>query len=183
MSVVSDEKAASEREQVFEAVRRQYGFVPNVIREIAVSPPAARVYVEGQRIMAGAALSACEQQAVSLAVSRHNGCAYCRAAHRAGGRHAGLSEPDVAAIDSGGTPVDASLAAIVSATRRVLSARGWLAAEDLARFEALGVDRVRLYEIVALIGLKTITNYVNHIAHTEIDVPLRDTTVEDEAGR
>jgi hypothetical protein len=85
MNVVGDEKGQSEREQVFEAVRRQYGFVPNVIREIAVSPAAARVYVEGQRIMGGAALSAREQQAVSLAVSRHNG--RCPAArHDRGGR-------------------------------------------------------------------------------------------------
>src|SRR6266545_8407796 len=180
MSVVSDEKKQAEREQVFVAVKMQYGFVPNVIRELAVSPAAARVYIEGQRIMAGAALTAREQQAVSLAVSRHNGCAYCRAAHRAGGRHAGLSEADIAAIDSGGIPGAASIAGVVAAARRVLSARGWLAAADLSRFEALGMDRARLYEIVALIGLKTITNYVNHIAHTEIDAPLRDAAAEAE---
>jgi len=32
-----------------------------------------------------------------------------------------------------------------------------------------GVSRFQLYEVVALVGLKTISNYINHIAHTTID--------------
>jgi len=32
-----------------------------------------------------------------------------------------------------------------------------------------GVSRFQLYEVVAFVGLKTISNYINHIAHTTID--------------
>ncbi|PEN14408.1 hypothetical protein CRI94_05095 [Longibacter salinarum] len=40
-------------------------------------------------------------------------------------------------------------------------------------FSELGIDRDVLYEIVGLIGLKTISNYINHIAGTEIDEAFR----------
>lgn len=47
--------------------------------------------------------------------------------------------------------------------------RGWLTPEELRQAEAKGISRNRLYEIIAYIGLKTMTNYINHIAHTPID--------------
>jgi hypothetical protein len=51
--------------------------------------------------------------------------------------------------------------------------RGWLGRPDLERLAAEGIGLPQLYEIVALVGLKTISNYVNHIAHTEIDEAFR----------
>jgi len=47
--------------------------------------------------------------------------------------------------------------------------RGWLSDDDLAEFEDVGFGRDVLYEIVGIVGIKTISNYVNHIAHTEVD--------------
>ena len=52
--------------------------------------------------------------------------------------------------------------------------RGLLAPGDLTSLEAEGVDRSQLYEVVALIALKTLSNYVNHIAHTPVDEAFRD---------
>jgi alkylhydroperoxidase family enzyme len=61
----------------------------------------------------------------------------------------------------------------VSATHLLLEKRGWLGEGDLKALEAAAIGRVQVYEIVAFIGLKTISNYVNHIAHTEIDEAFR----------
>jgi alkylhydroperoxidase family enzyme len=61
----------------------------------------------------------------------------------------------------------------VAATWEILDVRGWLKAPDVERLRSEGIDRAQVYEIVALIGLKTISNWVNHIAHTEIDEPFR----------
>ncbi len=156
-------------DQLLDAVKAKYGFVPNVIREMSQSPAVARVYFEGQDIMRGASLSQREQQAVQLTISRFNDCAYCLAAHRTVGRMAGISDGDLQAIQEARSPADARLAALVETTRRVLESRGHLAPEVFSNLDARGIDRRALYEIIALIGLKTISNYVNHVAHTEID--------------
>ncbi len=158
---------------VLEAVRRKYGFVPNLIREMSVSPATAQVYLGGQQAMAGAALSGRDQQVVQLAVSVYNECGYCRAAHGKAARASGVARADIAAVERGDRPDDPRVGALVAATWEILDVRGWLKAEDLSRFQALGIDRPQVYEIVALIGLKTISNWINHIAHTEVDEAFR----------
>lgn len=154
---------------VFEAVTAKFGFVPNLIREMARSPAVARVYLGGQESMAGASLSAAEQQIVQLAVAVYNECPYCRAAHRGGCLRAGVDQADIELVEKGSLPEDRRLRSLVSATWQVLDTRGWLGSSDLASLEAEGMDRAQLYEVVALVGLKTISNFVNHIAHTPID--------------
>jgi len=72
-------------------------------------------------------------------------------------------------VEKGSLPEDRRLRSVVSATWQVLDTRGWLGPSDLGNLEAEGIDRAQLYEIVALVGLKTISNYVNHIAHTPVD--------------
>jgi AhpD family alkylhydroperoxidase len=158
----------------FAAVRAKFGFVPNLIREMARSPAAAQVYLRGQDAMAGASLSRPEQQLVQLAVAVYNECPYCRAAHRAGCRGAGVAPAEIDLVEKGALPEDRRFRNLVSATWQVLDTRGWLGASDLANLEAEGVGRAQLYEVVALVGLKTISNYVNHIAHTAIDAEFRE---------
>jgi len=164
-TTATDERA----EQILSQVEEAYGFRPNLIEELVTSPAAAQVYLGGQESMQGASLDEAEQNAVMLAVSTRNECHYCTAAHAGIGRQVGLSERQVEAILEQEGPEDERLAALVDATDRILGKEGWLEEDDLDEFERRGVDRAQIYEIVALIGLKTVSNYVNHIAGTEID--------------
>ncbi len=154
-------------------VQKMWGFVPNLIEEMVTAPAVAKVYLDGQETMAGASLDNRDEQAVQLAVAVFNDCHYCQAAHSAIAKGAGISVEDIEAITSGKLPSAQRLANVVKATRLVLAKKGWLSAEDLEALEADGIDRRQLYEIIALIGLKTISNYINHIAHTEIDPQFR----------
>lgn len=160
-------------EEIFAAIEKKYGFVPNLIREMAKSPAVARVYLGGQDAMTAASLPARDQQVVQLAVSVYNECEYCRAAHRVGAKMAGIAPADIGAIENGDLAQEPRVRALAAAAWLVLDMRGWLTAADLASLESGGIDRAQLYEIVALVGLKTISNYVNHIAHTAIDGPFR----------
>lgn len=147
----------------------KFGFVPNAIREMSRSPSAAWAYLRGQEAMEAGVLSVGERQAVQLAASVFNECRYCGAVHLAAARHAGLPLEVAAPIARGDLPLDHRVRSLVSATWLVLDRRGHLSADDLTGLESEGVSREQLYEIVALVGLKTMMNYVNHIAHTEID--------------
>lgn len=161
-------------ETILDAVREKFGFVPNVLREMAASPAALRVYLASQEAMAAhGVLSPGEQQVVQLAISAANGCHYCTAAHTALGKAAGVEATDLAAIRAGRAPADSRAAALAETVRLLLERQGWLEGPDLARLEGLGVDRRTLYDVVAFVGLKTISNWVNHIAATPVDPELR----------
>jgi uncharacterized peroxidase-related enzyme len=162
-------------EQVHEKAKQALGFVPNLITEMTDENPAvADAYLTSQGLLEeGGVLSPAEQQAVILAVSSYNDCHYCTKAHAVAGQQAGLDADTVDAINAGGLPTDERLRALVRATRRILGKRGWLSDGDEAEFEDLGLGRPELYEIVTLAGIKTISNYVNHIADTEVDEPFR----------
>jgi AhpD family alkylhydroperoxidase len=159
----------AQREQILNTVKAKFGFVPNLIRELAENPLVANTYVTAGGILADGDLSAREQQAVQLAVATHNQCHYCTAAHGTIGLGAGLSHDDISAIFAGERLQDDRLATVVDATRLVLDRRGWLEPTDLQDLEGRGLTRAELYEIIAFIGVKTISNYINHIAQTAID--------------
>ncbi len=156
-------------EKALGQVERALGFVPNLFKEMSASPATLKVYLGGQEALRGGTLSASEQQAVQLAVSSANDCHYCQAAHGWLGRKVGLSPEEVTAIRKGGLPAAVELAPVVRATRLLLEKKGWLTAGDLVALEQEGITKAKVYEIVAFIGLKSISNYINHIAHTPID--------------
>jgi AhpD family alkylhydroperoxidase len=150
--------------------KQAFGFVPNLITEMTDHNPAVgATYLAANGAIEDGVLTPAEQQAVILAISSYNDCHYCTKAHAAAGQQAGLDAATIETINAGGLPEDDRLRSLVQATRKVLGKRGWLSENDLADLEVQGVDRGALYEIVTLIGIKTISNYVNHIAGTEID--------------
>lgn len=156
-------------QEIRETVREKWGFVPNLVDQLVTSPETARLYLDGSEIIAGGVLSEEEQNAVKLTVSTANGCDYCRSAHRAIGKQVGTPSEELQRIDRGELPTDERLANLVDATRLVMTERGWLDGKQLEMLEGRGVDRRQLYEIISIVALKTISNYVNHIAHTEVD--------------
>lgn len=162
-------------EQVHEKAEQALGFVPNLITEMTTENPAVGdAYLTSQGILEeGGVLSPAEQQAVILAVSSYNDCHYCTKAHAVAGQQAGLDTETVDTINEGGLPSNQRLRSLVRATRRILGKRGWLSDADETEFDDLGLGRPELYEIVSLVGIKTMSNYVNHIAGTEIDEPFQ----------
>ena len=164
----------SKTQKVLAKVKQTYGFVPNLYTEFAThSPTVADIYLTATKLLGDASLTPKEQQAVILAVSAYNDCTYCIAAHSTVGSIVGLPREEIQAITAGDLPGDPRQRLLITAARRILGKRGWLNADDLAEFEDQGIDRGQIYELVALIGIKTISNYVNHIAHTEIDPQFR----------
>lgn len=161
-------------QDVEKTAKEAYGFVPNLVKEISDhNPAAARLYLATMTLLEEGTLTDPEREIVLFTVSRHNDCHYCTSAHGKLAVAAGLSPDTVRAVNSGDLPSDDRLRVLVQATRLMLDKRGWLDAEDLESLERKGVDRAELYEINALIGIKTFSNYVNHVAQTDVDAQLQ----------
>jgi alkylhydroperoxidase family enzyme len=79
------------------------------------------------------------------------------------------SPDDLAAIRQGELPGGERMANLVSTARLLMDKKGFLNAQDLENVSDKGISRAELYDIIAIIAQKTISNYVNHIANTRVD--------------
>jgi AhpD family alkylhydroperoxidase len=105
-----------------------------------------------------------------LAVSEVNDCQYCLAAHSAIGRSVGLSEEALGDSRRGESP-DPKEATVLAFTRNVVTNRGRVSDEEVAKLRKAGFSEGDIVELIANISLTLFTNYFNHIAATEIDFP------------
>jgi alkylhydroperoxidase family enzyme len=163
-------------EQVRRDAKKTYGVVPNFFRAMDAHTGApGAVYMAADKYLMEGVLTAREQQAVLLALAHHHSSRYDAVVHARMALDAGLSPVAVDRLLDGETPEDERLAALVEATRESVEKRGWLAPKTLRAWEQRGVSRGDLYEIFALIGMKTFTSFTHHIADTDIDEALQDT--------
>jgi alkylhydroperoxidase family enzyme len=70
-----------------------------------------------------------------------------------------------------GEAADLRAAAAIDFAIEVSIQRGHVSDEDFARVRAAGFTDAQILEIVGTVLLITFTNYVNHIANTQIDFP------------
>lgn len=157
------------QEETLAEIKKDFGFVPNLLQEMSKSPAASLVYTKTEGIMHNAYLTAKEQQVVQLTVSLFNGCHYCSSMHSKFSEINGVSHEDVLAIRNGETPKDKHVENLVWVTNTILEKRGHLSDKELEIVEGMGIDRARLYEILAHIGRKMIANYAVHIIKPELD--------------
>ena len=156
--------------EVFDAIAKKFGFVPNILRELGETAPAVlNVYLGGQEALVKSSLNTRELNVVMLAISSANDCDYCKAAHSTLLKGTGLGQQDIDAIAEGKSLSDKRLDSLARAARLIADMNGFLTSEDLAGLKKQGLGKTQIYEIIAVIGLKTISNYVNHINHTPID--------------
>lgn len=156
---------------VLTQVKAAFGFVPNLMAGIAEQNPAvASAYLAASGALDGGVLSGVEKQVVMLAVSAFNDCHYCTAAHRTAAKGMGVAQAELEAIDDKQLPRDKRFRELVETTWALMTERGWLGDEKLA---SLGVTKPEAFELIAIIALKTISNYVNHMQRTEVDGPFK----------
>ncbi len=155
--------------EALQRAKRAFGFTPNLIGVMAEAPALAHAYLDIGKSFAETSLTPKEQQVVLVAVSRENRCDYCVAAHSTVGASVGLSERDLSAIREGRPLPDAKLEALREFATTIIEKRGWVDDESLSAFLSAGFERRQVLEVILGVGMKTLSNYTNHIAHTPLD--------------
>jgi uncharacterized peroxidase-related enzyme len=167
------ETAPAASRETLAAVQMKFGFVPNLMGELAEIPSALKAYVTLGELLTQTSLTPIEQQIVLAAASIANGCEYCVAAHSAGLTAAGLSKDQLDALRDGGTLTDPKLQALREFTAAVVEHPGWIKQHQMQRFLDAGYRREQVMEILVGVAMKTLSNYVNHIAGTPLDRELQ----------
>lgn len=154
----------------FDAIEKQLGVVPNMMRTMAVSPVVLDGYLTLSAALRRGAVPGALQEQVALAIAEANACDYCLSAHTALGRRAGVSAGELD-VNRSARSADPKVAAALQFATSVLRDRGAVSDDALAGIKAAGFSDGEIAEIVAHVALNVFTNYFNRLAETEVDFP------------
>ena len=150
-------------------VKQKFGRVPNFFAVTAESPAAINAYVSLSNIFRTTGLTPAEQQIVILTVSVENKCGYCVAAHSRGAKMAGVPEDVISAIKAGVPLPDERTEALRRLVSQIVDKRGWLSDADVQAFLGQGYSRSQLLDVMVGVSMKTLSNYINHLADPPIE--------------
>ena len=169
LEVLNKDNAPQDARGLLEKAEQNYGFIPNILGVMANSPALLEAYMSLSQIFEKTSFSAAEKQTVLLAVSTENDCGYCKSAHTAIAKMQNVDDAVLKAIARGDKLPDDKLDALFNFTRTMVEKRGHPSNDDLQKFFDAGFSEAQVQDVIAGIGMKTLSNYNNHIAETPVD--------------
>lgn len=147
------------------------GMVPNMYAAMANLPALLESYNHTYRkFRSEAGFTPVEQEVVFLAISRSNGCHYCMAAHSFVGDMMTKVPTEVTDAIRDGRPIaDAKLEALRAFAHVMTESRGNPTPAQAQAFLDAGYTETHILGIILALSAKVISNYSNHIFHTELD--------------
>ena len=170
IETLNPETTTGEAKELFNAVQGKLGFIPNLIKVFGNSPATLKSYLSLGELTASGNFSNKFREQLALAIAEENECNYCLSAHTAIGKMNGLTEAETEQNRQGASN-DAKIQAGLEFAKLVTKNRGNVTSEQLSTVKAAGYNDGDVLEIVLNVVSNTLTNYVNHIAETEIDFP------------
>lgn len=155
---------------IYDNLTKAIGFVPNLYAAFAHSENALSIFLTAQNTKSS--LTAKEKEAISLVVSEVNECRYCLSSHSAVAHKYGFTDEQIIEIRSGSVSFDTKLASMVNLSKSIVENKGHADPNAVDQFIEAGYTKANLIDVIMLIGLRSITNYVYAITNVEIDWPL-----------
>lgn len=157
---------------ILRTLQQRFGTVLNIHGEMAHAPAVLGTYTAMQAALAAhGSFDAHTREAIALVVGAVDNCAYCQSAHTIAAHRAGWSLEDTVALRDGTPIAEKELYSLLAVARQIAGAVGevddstWQAALDA------GWTVEDLSELFAHVMANLFTNYFNHYAETELDIP------------
>lgn len=157
---------------------QKIGFLPNLFGVMAEAPTVPEAYLAVNDIFEKASLSAEEREVLFLAATYANACTYCIPAHTVIASRVGLPNDVVNAIRDGRSITNPRLEALRVYTESVTETRGRPDGEKTKRFFEVGYTKAQALEVMLGVSIKTLSNYVNHLADIPLDEEFKAATWE-----
>ncbi len=170
VQVIDPNTATGPARPLLDAVQAQLGITPNFIRVLANSPKALEGFLGLYGAAAGFSLDKATQERIALTIAEGNGCQYCVSAHTAIGRHAGLSNDEMA-LNRQGRSGDAKAAAVVAFARALNDNLGEVTSAEFDAARQAGISDGEIVEVIATVALNIFTNVLGKATRVEIDFP------------
>lgn len=165
------ETAEPRAQAALETAQKRLGFVPNMYAGMANAPGLLDTYLFGYGLFREeSGFTPAEQEVVFLTISYLNGCTYCMAAHSMiGEKKSNVPASSLEALREGRALPDPKLDALSIFTRIMVDSRGRPTQAQLQDFLDAGHTERHVLEVILAIAVKTLSNYSNHLFHTEVD--------------
>ena len=170
IETLNPETTTGKSKELFDAVQNKLGFIPNLIKVFGNSPVTLQSYLSLGELNGSGNFSNKFREQLALAIAEENTCNYCLSAHTAIGKMNGLTENEIEENRQGASS-DAKVQAGLQFAKSVTRNRGNVTSNDIQAVKEAGYNDGDILEIVLNVVANTLTNYVNHIAETEIDFP------------
>lgn len=168
LNLVTDETGAAA--DILGAINAKLGVTPNLYRVVANQPAALKAQLAFGEELGKGAFDAKTREAIALAVAGANECDYCASAHTAISQSLKVDGAEIAARLRAKS-ADPRLAAILAFAKAVTDKRGLVSDDDLKAARDAGLSDADIVETIANVVTNIFTNYINHVAQTEIDFP------------
>jgi len=169
-NILTREDVSVNNQAIFDNLKKAVGFVPNLYATYAHSDTALENYLTFAN--AKTSLSAKEKEVVNLAVSQVNDCIYCLSAHTAIGKMNGFTDEQILELRAGFSTVNDKLDALAKLAKNITENRGKTDETVLENFFNAGYTKGNLIDTIALVGDKTISNYIHSTTQVPVDFPV-----------
>lgn len=169
LQVHTIETASEKSAEILKQVKEKFGFVPNLMGVFAESPEILEAYLALGDLVDKTTLTPLERQIALIGASVANTCDYCVAAHTAISSMQKLPADVIGSIRENRPITDAKLETLRKFVQAVTENRGNVSEEEKAAFLEAGYTKQNILEIILVVGMKTLSNYTNHIAETPLD--------------
>jgi uncharacterized peroxidase-related enzyme len=177
LPIPTREDAPASSQPLLDAVDKQLGTVPNLFRLMSISPAVLQAYL-GLGSALGHSLDARTRERIAIAVAQINGCDYCLSAHTYLGLNLAKLDPAEIALNRKGFSSDAKADGALVFAAALTRANGKVNTADLAAVRQAGYTDAQILEIVAIVIQNYFSNFLNHVADTEIDFPVVHSAAE-----
>lgn len=161
--------ANATQQQIFDRATKQFGFVPNIVNAFSHSPVLANAMLDLYGRMGETSFDPVESHIVLQTINVHNRCTYCVPAHSTVARSQGVSADIDDSLRQNQQLDDPKHEALRIFAAQMVIERGHVSEDQVSAFLDAGYTRKHILEIVYLNTVKTLTNYGNHVAGTDLD--------------
>lgn len=165
------DNADKKQRELLENAKKANGMIPNMYKNMVNLPGLQETYDTGYHsFRKESGFTPAEQEVVLLTISIENSCGYCTAAHSYLAENVSKTPKDVIeAIREDKEIEDEKLAALHKFTKIMNESRGNPTPAQAQAFLDAGYSEKQVLAIILAQATKTISNYSNHIFHTEVD--------------
>ncbi|HYD17225.1 MAG TPA: carboxymuconolactone decarboxylase family protein [Patescibacteria group bacterium] len=163
------ENAPEQSRPLLKELVARLGFLPNVYAAVSESPMALRAWLGLKTTVETGLFTPVERRIVMMTTSYMNDCSYCVAAGSAQGDKEGVAMEIIEALRADKPLKDAKHEQLRQFTRSVLKRMGRPEQADIDAMLKAGYTNAHILEVVSIISLGVMGNYINHIIKAPLD--------------
>jgi uncharacterized peroxidase-related enzyme len=168
---LSPEKAPDKSRELYEAINKKLGMIPNMMKVMGNSPAVLNGYLCFSNALGHSSIGARMAELIALAVSGRNNCLYCTTAHAFIAAKIYGVDPDAIQKAMRGKSDNKKVQAVLAFVIQLIENGGKVSDDYIDALKKEGFDTGAIIEIIAHTALITLTNFINNVSKVEVDFP------------